>query len=268
MKNRILNKLRSRRGASITYALLLFLVCAVLCSVILTAGTAAAGRMSKMAETDQRYYAVTSAAELLTDMIDGKTVTITEVHTTVKRESTTISDTKNYYMVEKDTRATQVSGDGEISLSVSSAMEASAFYTIEQEAAYRIYLSELKAKEGAAEDYLAVANNRAISMTAAGNDALTVEIKEKLNSDGTVILKVKNASGDPYSLELTFTASKDPPYSTTDISRAPYDYYEVKDDEGNVVDTVTLYETTTVVTTNDTVTWRLTGITTVGGAGT
>ncbi|NLC32861.1 MAG: hypothetical protein GX781_06145 [Clostridiales bacterium] len=49
MKKRIMNKLRSRTGASISFALLLFLVCAVLCSVILTAATAASGRMSSLA---------------------------------------------------------------------------------------------------------------------------------------------------------------------------------------------------------------------------
>ena len=47
-------KVASRRGASITFALLLFLVCAVVSSVVIVAGTAAAGRISRMAEMDQR----------------------------------------------------------------------------------------------------------------------------------------------------------------------------------------------------------------------
>lgn len=63
------SKLRSQAGASITFALLLFLVCAVLSSVILVAATVAAGRMAGIAETDQNYYAVTSAAELIKDMV-------------------------------------------------------------------------------------------------------------------------------------------------------------------------------------------------------
>ena len=71
--NRIRQKLTSQSGASITYALLLFLVCAVVSSVVLAAGTAASGRMSKSVENDQRYYAVTSAAELLKNQLDGKT---------------------------------------------------------------------------------------------------------------------------------------------------------------------------------------------------
>ena len=79
--NRIRTKLRSRRGASITFALLLFLVCAVVSSVVVVAGSAAAGRMSQMTTMDQRYYAVTSAAELLCGVFDGKTVQVTTART-------------------------------------------------------------------------------------------------------------------------------------------------------------------------------------------
>ena len=70
------NKLQSQRGASITFALLLFLVCSVVSIVVVVAGSAAAGRMSQRAETDQRYYAVTSAVELLCDDFKGMTVTV------------------------------------------------------------------------------------------------------------------------------------------------------------------------------------------------
>ncbi len=79
MKNRIMNKLRSKAGASITFALLLFLVCAVLCSVIVAAASAAAGRMSKIVQSEETYYAVTSAAEMMKKMIDGKTVSLVKV---------------------------------------------------------------------------------------------------------------------------------------------------------------------------------------------
>ena len=74
-QNRIVAKLRSERGASITFALLLFLVCAALSAVILVAATTASGRMAGIAETDQRYYSVTSAAELFAYQLDDKTIT-------------------------------------------------------------------------------------------------------------------------------------------------------------------------------------------------
>lgn len=78
----IRRKARSQEGASITFALLLFLVCAIISSVVIVAATAAAGRASKMAEMDQRYYAVNSAAELLRDMLEKQSVTITLTTTT------------------------------------------------------------------------------------------------------------------------------------------------------------------------------------------
>ena len=70
-------KAGSQRGASITFALLLFLVCAVISSVVIVAATAVGGRASKMAEMDQRYYAVNSAAELVRDVLEHQTVVIT-----------------------------------------------------------------------------------------------------------------------------------------------------------------------------------------------
>lgn len=74
--NAMKNKIKSQRGASITFALLLFLVCSVVSIVVVIAGSAAAGRLSERAETDQRYYAVTSAVELLCDDFKGMTVKV------------------------------------------------------------------------------------------------------------------------------------------------------------------------------------------------
>lgn len=67
-----LEKLRSRKGASLTFALLAFLVCAVISAVLLASASAATGRLSNLAETDQRYYAVTSAAQLFCDELEGQ----------------------------------------------------------------------------------------------------------------------------------------------------------------------------------------------------
>ena len=67
-------KLKSENGASLSFALLLFLVCAVVGSVILTSGTAASGRLSRLRDMDARYYSVNSAAYLIRDLMDGKIV--------------------------------------------------------------------------------------------------------------------------------------------------------------------------------------------------
>jgi len=74
--NAMKNKIKSQRGASITFALLLFLVCAVISGVVIVAATTAAGRMSQQDEMDERYYAVTAAAKRLNDIFDRTTVKV------------------------------------------------------------------------------------------------------------------------------------------------------------------------------------------------
>ena len=84
MMRKLGNKMKSNSGATILFALLVFLVCAVIGSVVLSAGTAASGRFSKTAESDRRYYAVESAARLLEGVFDGKTITISRAEKETK----------------------------------------------------------------------------------------------------------------------------------------------------------------------------------------
>lgn len=95
LKNQITRKLKDESGASITYALLLFLVCAALCAVIIAAGTAAAGRLAKIAETDQRYYAVTSAAELLSEELGSGGLSVLTLSTGTAENPDTVSFAKS-----------------------------------------------------------------------------------------------------------------------------------------------------------------------------
>ena len=74
-------------------ALLLFLVCAAVGAVILAAAAATAGRMSEKTKTDQRYYSVSSAAELLADQLCGKKVKIERVRTTTTEVTLSMNGT-------------------------------------------------------------------------------------------------------------------------------------------------------------------------------
>ena len=91
-------KIRSNRGASLIFALLLFLVCTVIGSVVLAAGTASAGRMSKLGESDQRYYSVTSAAQLLARELTDKEIRIVR---TRKETVTTKYELENDELIKK-----------------------------------------------------------------------------------------------------------------------------------------------------------------------
>ena len=80
----IIRKLSSDRGVSILFALLAFLVCFTVGSVVLTAGTTASGRLSKTAENDQRYYSASSAGSLIRGIVSEEPVTLILEKTTTK----------------------------------------------------------------------------------------------------------------------------------------------------------------------------------------
>lgn len=65
--------LKSRRGASIILALIIFLLCALAGASALIMASANAGRYSHSEDDQQPYYSVTSAAMLMIDLMDGAT---------------------------------------------------------------------------------------------------------------------------------------------------------------------------------------------------
>ena len=76
MTQAIKKKLRSNEGASLMVALLFFVMCATVGSIILTAATASSGRLAKIRQDDQTYYATSSAAELVVDQILNSSVKV------------------------------------------------------------------------------------------------------------------------------------------------------------------------------------------------
>lgn len=261
MKNKILKKLRSQTGASITFALLLFLVCAVLCSVIIVAATASAGRMSGIAEADQRYYAVSSAAELLQALIDGKTVSIVKVEETEYETTYTAgvagepdageSETKVYIVPNK--KASEIDETTDL---VDSNMIGGLGFSIGN-------ILEDAAKNVNDKTTL---NDRGLSLSStfyslAGldYDALAVTISEDLDSNGNITLTIyntKNAKGedstegDRYTMILPFGVDRSVSTSTKTENKSS----TAVDD--NTYTVVTKKTETTITT----LTWHLNGI--------
>ena len=198
IRKTIKNKICSESGASITFALLLFLVCAVTGALILVASTAASGRMSHTAKMDQQYYSVTSAAGLLQEVIEDKTVTVIE---------TTVTETA--YRCT-DTRRVEIEGDNVVNPKViSSDIEINSLslenvnkLDLVGDAAYSLFLM-------AQNDVPTYPIKKDLQLTAAkGNNEipdLKVSIAEELYGDGTMKLKVSGTEG--YTLLLIFTAS-------------------------------------------------------------
>lgn len=189
----IKNKLNSQRGASLTFALLLFLVCAVVGSAVLVAGTAAAGRMSRIAEMDQRYYSVNSAARLLIELIDnGEEIKITKTVTGTPAAGGSTGSTAVY----QDRSGNTLSDDQNFTGN----------HAIVNEAAYYYVTHDVEGTQP-------LTRTAPLSLTA-GIEALNTSITQELigtgedQTFGTMVLTVENGSddtsGDKYAMELTF----------------------------------------------------------------
>lgn len=79
------NRLASRRGASLLFAMLVFLLCALAGTAALTAASANSGKYAHMREDQRKYLAVSSAVELMKDQLTNSrfiaTLKTTEVTT-------------------------------------------------------------------------------------------------------------------------------------------------------------------------------------------
>ena len=98
---RLRKVIRDERGASLSIALLLFLVCTVVASVVLIAGTTASGRVAELASMDQRYYSVTSAVEFFRDELKANAESPTTKCLTVT-ETLTFTENGDKYEVKSD----------------------------------------------------------------------------------------------------------------------------------------------------------------------
>ena len=182
----IKNKLNSQRGASLTFALLLFLVCAVVGSAVLVAGTAAAGRMSRIAEMDQRYYSVNSAARLLIELMEKDMI---------RCEPPEEDDGDyTYYLVEKN---------GEKAITTYPLT-----LDIAKRAMQKRKASNAETEEDTAETSGTVGTTDAVTLTLAPAEDLganlNVTIAETISANGDVVMELKNKEGDSYAITLYF----------------------------------------------------------------
>ena len=242
MKNIIINKLKSRSGASITYALLLFLVCAVVGSVVLIAGTAASGRLSRLPEMDQRYYSVTSAAGIIRDSFDGRSATIAERAVRVDRGTAVYIDGGSS-PVQTDT----VTG-GETAAEGYPRREGGSLLLSAAEA----YAGEVK--------NLTLSLSEAEGIESADAGLLAVNVKMQTADDGTLTVTVSNAGGgDVYTLALVFTLQKDVSETESTVPGEQSSKEERYTEDGTTFHrrTTIITETETVKTTTTTYRWSL-----------
>ena len=274
--NGIKEKMRSPGGASITFALLLFLVVAVLCAVINAAATSTAGRMSGIAEMDERYYSVTSASELMKKLLDGKTVTVvkktTEAdvtqHTVTNYDGNTVTEkgepsqdgdpVEELYLVN-DVDAADI--DMERDLTSLTKVEGNATATgslqmdsIQNEAAFRYAVGSgggVVAPTILGRELLLTSTVKA---TATDLDPLAVTIVEDLDVKGNITLTITSTNGkeaapgeklDKFTQQLLFGADVKRSESTSQEDGVPQGYSQTKTTENGKEKTVIRYKVRT-----------------------
>ncbi len=107
MIKKIYRKITSQRGASLSFAMMLLLVAAVVGAVLLHAATAAAGRVSQLAVADARYYSVSSAADIIEKELNNFKVSIVREETKQWSESTTVTENTYNVVIIGNTEATE-----------------------------------------------------------------------------------------------------------------------------------------------------------------
>ncbi len=183
----IRKKIRSQSGASLLYALLVFLVCAVVGSVVLVAGTAASGRMSQIAEMDQRYYSVNSAARLLIEMMEKYEIRAQKKEAAAPESGDDDSESEYVYLINGKTED-QAKTDGlyyELALGIA---------------------KQLQEKKTGSTSSLTISPSTEEGATEAEAKALKVTVTEKVTENGDVEFVVKNTdnSDKQYQIMLRF----------------------------------------------------------------
>lgn len=190
-------------GASLPLALFLFMICALLASVVLAAGTTAIGQYADQAVSNQRYYAVSSTAKMFSDTLDNQTVTFSieksyDVVTTVTySDGEVASQSQNESNVEYTAKidGKDISGEQYTLLEqaaldllgVTSASDPEAFWDDDLDFVDEPGTTKLNVEHSLS----SVPDGYRKSDI---EKALKVEAMERLNSDGTMTITFENAS--------------------------------------------------------------------------
>ncbi len=273
MHLKLIEKLKQDRGASLTFALLLFMVCAVIGSVVLASATATAGRASETVAMDQRYYSVSSAAELFRETLNGKSVTYTLTRTATRTETTTITPVLDGSgnPTGADTVTTVYDPDPPSSLTFGAGDYSGHYATDFSSGNPMLLKSAAEAFLGAWTDEEiftatgftlaadAVPSLPDLELTVTGPshpEGLKVDVEQTLRPDGGISLLFSNPTGDQYKLRLALSVDKN---IQTTRSEVPTGTPSVVTNPTTGVttrtDTYTVIETRTIV-----ITWNATGI--------
>lgn len=239
--------------------------------------------MAGIAEADQRYYSVTSASELLKELMNGKTVSVVKVTTSWSTTTYTDGvagtpeqnkdgtgsknpDVKEYIVTDKNAAqilsavdtflvdSNQISGNGAMGTSLP-------ITSILNDAAYKYYNNKTTiptTSDGDPRKLTLTSNMNKIKVNGTEVDPLAVTIEETLDNTGRITLTVYNTNGDRFRQELVFGANVIQDGDIKSVEGSPENHKLTGDGRNSY--TVTTTKTVTEITT---LTWTLDSIKTV-----
>ena len=185
-------------------ALLLFLICAMAASVVLTAGTAAAGRASELPESDQAYYSVTSAVNLLRDQLlgtdgEGHAVTVAVRATGVGSSTPSYQVTVNtdgvaagtsYTLLERAAVCLLFGSNGEVSDEADAQTAAAKYFT---KHSWNGWASQVGFSAGTVEEFDLTHN--AAGLDSAQQQELALKGEASIDNDGDLVFTLRKPGG-------------------------------------------------------------------------
>ena len=193
MNTREIKKLKSDRGVSLSVALLFFLVCAILASMLIAAATAANGRAASVIESRQDDSAAVSGARLIADQLQKDVVIIVET-AKIDQTGTTINDTTYYEAQDSaDEKTSLADFDENVTKPAGSVLSASI------QKMYSSYLKNISnksedfsdvslAKTGSVSNLVPVKSDMQISV--GSDENLTADAAYTLNPDLSIDIRV------------------------------------------------------------------------------
>lgn len=192
-------KINSQNGASVLLALMLFLVCFMVSAVILSAATANVDKMRQRESMQREYLAVSSAAQLLQEIIGGVAYDGWETNTVYQcfGELASIRPAKH---TDKAEICTEMAYDAGVEARLREQVAALVY------AAFTAHTQYLPPA--------AVAENLTREAVISGEGMEDVQVKMSLNTNTytlTCVLTLKDRTDDDNAMTVTFKASVNAP---------------------------------------------------------
>ena len=204
-------KMRDNKGITMIIALFSFLVCIIISIVVLRSSASSSGRIVNATKTDQMYYSVNSAVDLVKESIENEPVVIIREKVTTTKTRTRYKDDGTsviHYdpqVISSDSKITSKFGEKKTSVERGNSVleDAAIDYIFGKDS---MVFTDEKAWNNSYRDFVGPTTTITSEMTSDISGVVSVEIEQCINSNGE--LEITFASGqenDRYATKLIYS---------------------------------------------------------------